>query len=87
MEKRVPSLLLMVQWEPRPAVWYHLALSVCHGFRSKEVRFARKQKNYYAKQHHTPHCCLLVKVMYPANSTKCLCWLTHSSPIFIAVEG
>ena len=86
MDKRVPSLLLMVKWEPRPAVWYQLALSVCHRFRSKDVRIARKQNVYYAKQHHTPHSCLLAKVMYPANSAKCLCWLTRSTPIVIVVE-
>ena len=30
----------------------------------------------YAKQHHTPHCWLPAKVMYPANSTKRFSWLT-----------
>ena len=56
-----------------------------HGFRSKEVRHARKQNIDYGKQHHTPRCWLLVEVMYPAKSTKrllvdsfncnCCCWV------------
>ena len=37
----------------------------------------------YAKQHHTPHCWLPVKVMYPANSTKRFSWLTHSTSILL----
>ena len=37
----------------------------------------------YAKQHHTPQCWLPGKVMYPANSTKCLSWLTCSTLILL----
>ena len=37
----------------------------------------------YAKQHHTPHCWLPAKVMYAANSTKRLSWLTCSTPILL----
>ena len=37
----------------------------------------------YAKQHHTPHCWLPAKVMYPANSTKRLSWLTRSTSILL----
>ena len=54
-----------------------------HGFRSKEVRRARKQNIDYTKQHHTPHCWLHAKVMYPANSTKRFSWLTRSNPILL----
>ena len=52
------------------------SIMVHHGLRSKEVRCARKQNNDYAKQHHTPHCWLPTKVIYPANT----------SPIFIVVK-
>ena len=37
----------------------------------------------YAKQHHTPHCWLPAKVMYPANSTERFSWLTRSTSIFL----
>ena len=37
----------------------------------------------YAKQHHTPHCWLPAKVMYPANSTKRFSWLTRSTSILL----
>ena len=40
----------------------------------------------YAKQHHTPHCWLPAKVMYPAISTKRFSWLTRSTAIFIVEE-
>ena len=36
-----------------------------HGFRSKEARRAGSKNTDYAKQHHTPHCWLPAKVMYP----------------------
>ena len=58
------------------------SIMVHHGFRSKEVRYARKQNIDYDKQHHAPHCWLPAKVMYPAISTKCFNWLTRSTPIF-----
>ena len=54
---------------------------VHHGFRSKEKRSARKQIIDYAKQHHSPHCWLPAKMMYPANSTKRFSWLTRSTSI------
>ena len=38
---------------------------------------------HYAKQHHSPHCWLPAKVMYPANSTKRFSWLTHSTSILL----
>ena len=37
----------------------------------------------YAKQHHTTHCWLPAKVMYPANSTKRFSWLTRSTSILL----
>ena len=37
----------------------------------------------YAKQHHTPHCWLHAKVIYPANSTKRFSWLTRSASILL----
>ena len=37
----------------------------------------------YAKQHHSPHCWLPAKVMYPANSTKRFSWLTRSTSILL----
>ena len=40
----------------------------------------------YAKQHHTPHCWLPAKVMYPANSTKRFSWLTRSSSILLRMN-
>ena len=52
------------------------------GFRSKEVRCARKQTIYYYKQDHTLHCRLLANVMYSANSTKRFFCLIRSNPIF-----
>ena len=48
-----------------------------------EVRRARKQIIDYVKQHHTPHCWLAAKVMYPVNSTRRLFWLALSAPICI----
>ena len=53
---------------------------------NKKARRARKQNIDYAKQHHTPHCWMPSKVMYPANSTKSLSWMTRSSPIFYFEE-
>ena len=41
------------------------------------------EKINYAKQHHTPHCWLPAKVMYPAISTIRFSWLTRSTPILI----
>ena len=37
----------------------------------------------YAKQHHTPHCWLPAKVMYPANSTKRFSWFSRSTSIVL----
>ena len=37
----------------------------------------------YAKQHHTPHCWLPAKVMYPADSTKRFSWFTRSTSILL----
>ena len=52
-----------------------------------KIRGMQESKNIdYAKQHHTPHCWLVAKVMYPANSTKRFSWLTRSTPIFIVEE-
>ena len=62
------------------------SISVHHGFRSKEVRRARKQNIDCAKEHHTPHHWLPAKVTYPANSSNRLSWLTRSTPIFIVEE-
>ena len=62
------------------------SITVHHGFRSQEARRARKQNIDYAKQHHTPHCWLPAKVMYPANSTNRFSWLTRSTAIFIVEE-
>ena len=56
------------------------AIMMHDGFRTKEVRCARKQNIHYTKQHHTPHFWL------PANSSKHFSWLTRSTPIFI-VDG
>ena len=61
------------------------SIMVHHGFRSEDVRHARKLNIDYTK-HHTPHCWLPAKVMYPANSTKCFSWLTRSTAI-VFVEG
>ena len=62
------------------------SIVVHHGLRSKKVRRARKLNIDYAKQHHTPHCCMPTKVMYPANSTKRFSWLTRSTSILIVEE-
>ena len=70
----------------RPCVVSPRSIMVHHGFRSKDLRHARKQSIYYAKQNHTSHCWLPAKVMYPTNSTKLLFWLTRSTPIFIAEQ-
>ena len=59
------------------------SIMVHHGFRSKEVKHARKQNIHYTKQHHTPYCWLPAKVLYPTNSTKHFFWLTRSTAIFI----
>ena len=58
---------------------------VLWGFISKEVRRARKQNIDYARQHHIPHCWLPAKLMYPANSTKRLSWLTRLTPVYIYI--
>ena len=53
---------------------------------SEEVkrRGVQESKNIdYAKQHHTPHCWLPAKVMYPANSTKRFTWLTRSTSMLL----
>ena len=55
-------------------------IMVCYSLRNKETRRARKQNIKYTKQHHTPHCWLPAKVMYPTNSTKRFLWLTCSTP-------
>ena len=62
------------------------SIVVHHGFRSKEVKRARKQNIDYGKQDNTPHCWLPAEVMYPTNSTKRCSWLIRSSPIFIVKE-
>ena len=41
------------------------------------------QRYRLRKQHHTPHCWLPAKVMYPANSTKCFSWLNRSTSILL----
>ena len=47
-------------------------------------RGVQESKNInYAKQHHTPHCWLPAKVMYPANSTLRFSWLTRSTSILL----
>ena len=40
----------------------------------------------YAKQHHTPHCWLPAKVMYPSNSNKHFSWLTRSTSILFMMN-
>ena len=60
------------------------SILVDHGFRTKEVRHARKQNIDYAKQHHTSHHWLPTKVMYPTYSTNRFSWLTLS--IFVVEE-
>ena len=76
----IPSLLLMVKRNPLQAVWCHLVLSRCTMVSEVKRRGVQESKNIdYAKQHHTPHCWLPAKVMYPANSTKRFSWLTRST--------
>ena len=58
-------LLLMVLWETLQALWYHLPLSSC-----TMLFEVKRQGMQESKQHHTPHCWLPAKVMYPAKSTK-----------------
>ena len=48
--------------------------------------WARKQNKDYAKQHHTPHCWMPAKVMYPTNLANRFSWLTRSTKIFIVGE-
>ena len=80
----IPSLLLMVQRNPRLAVWYHLVLSWCTMVSEVKGRGMQESKNIdYAKQHHTHHLCLLAKVMYQAKSTKRFSWLTRSASILL----
>ena len=44
----------------------------------------QERKNIvFAKQHHTPHCWLPAKVMYPAISTKRFSWMTRSTSILL----
>ena len=57
------------------------SIVVHHGFRSKEVRRARKQYIDYTKQHHTPHSWLSTIL------AKRLSWLTRSTQFFIVVES
>ena len=56
-----------------------------HGFRSKEASRARKQKMSITP-HHSPHCWLPAKVMYPANSTEGVSWLTRSTSILLKMN-
>ena len=47
-------------------------------------RGVQESKNIdYAKQHHTPHCWLPAKVMYPENSIKRFYWLTRLASILL----
>ena len=62
------------------------SIMVHHGLRNKKTRRAIKQNIYYVKQHHTPHCLLPAKVIYPVNSTKYFSWLTRSTSIFVVGE-
>ena len=55
------------------------SIMVHHGVRSQQASSARKESIDYAKQHHTPHCWLPAKLMYPSNSTKRFYWLTRST--------
>ena len=55
--------------------------------RKKERRGVQESNNIdYAKQHHTPHCWLPAKVMYPVKSTKCFSWLTRSTSILLMMN-
>ena len=54
-------------------------IMVLHGFRSNRQGMQESKNIDYAKQHHTPHCWLPAKVMYPANSTKRFSRLTRST--------
>ena len=80
----IPSLLLMAQRDPPQAVWYHRVQSWSTMVYEVLRRGVLESKNIdYARQHHTPHCWLPVKVMYPANSTKRFSWLTRSTSILL----
>ena len=59
---------------------------VHHGLEGKR-RGVQESKNIdYAKQHHTPHCWLPAKVMYPAYSTKRFSWLTRSTSTLLMMN-
>ena len=80
----IPSLLLMDKRNPTQAAWYHLVLLWCYMASEVKRRGVQKSKNIdYTKQHHTPHCWLPAKVMYPANSTKRFSWLPRSASILL----
>ena len=59
------------------------SIMVLHGFRSKDVKLARRQNTITPN---TPNCWLPTKVMYPANANKGFSWLTRSTPIFVVEE-
>ena len=74
----------MVQRNPPLSVWHHLVLSWCTMVSEVKRRDMQEGKNIdYSKQHHTPHCWLPAKVMYPANSTNRFYWLTRSTSILL----
>ena len=79
----ISSRLPMVQREPPQAVWRQLAQSFCTILSEVEARRARKQNIDCAKRHHTRHCWLPAKVVYPANSSKRFSWLTRPTAIFV----
>ena len=59
----------MVQRNPPQAVWNPIVLSWCTMVSEVKRRGMQESINIdYAKQHHTPHCWLPAKVIYPANS-------------------
>ena len=75
----IPSPLLMVQRNPLQAMWYHLVLSWCTVVSEAKRRGVQESKNIDHTKHHTPHCWLPAKVMYPTNSIKRFSWLTRST--------
>ena len=78
----ISSWLLIVYVEPAQTVWCYLALTWSVKFQEYWDEACMKTKCRLRQQHHASHSWLPAKVMYSANSTKCLPWLTRSISIF-----
>ena len=79
----VLSLYTMVSEVDRRDVWCHLVLSWCTMVSEVERRDVQESRNIDYAKHHSPHCCLPTKVMYPADSSKHFSWLTCSTSILL----